>query len=320
MEIVNSVLDIIGNTPLLRLNKFRDEGQAEILAKLEYLNPSGSIKDRIAKYMIEEAENRGQLGPGYSIVEASTGNTGTALAFVSAVKGYRMQVYSPSVTSSEERVRIMQAYGAQINVIDLEQEKDLPDLSVHGGVIEIVPRTKCRDIEANNPDVWWARQFSNPDNVRAHRETTAAEILDQTGGDLDAFVASVGTGGTLMGIAQALKERNPHAHIVGVEPASSPLLGVEREEIPIIEGITDGLILEILDSGLVDQVITVTDEEAISTAHRLCELEGLFCGMSSGANVFASQKVAARLGAGKRVVTVLPDSRDRYIFNEKYTT
>lgn len=320
MKIVNSILDVIGNTPLLRLNKIPGFGEAEILAKLEYLNPSGSIKDRIAKYMIESAEGQGALGPGYKIVEASTGNTGTALAFVSAVKGYQMIVFCPSVTSSEERVRIMKSYGAQINVIDLEQEKDLPDLSVHGGVIEIIPRQKCRNLENTSSDVWWARQFSNPDNVRAHRETTAVEILEQTEGHLDAFVASVGTGGTLMGVAQALREYDPTIRIVGVEPASSPLLAVDREKIPVIEGITDGLILEILDSGLVDEVITVEDETAIQMAHQLSEREGLFCGMSSGANVHAARQVAKKLGAGKRVVTVLPDNRDRYLFREKYTT
>jgi cysteine synthase len=320
VRIVNSILDVIGNTPLLRLNKIPGSGEAEILAKLEFLNPSGSIKDRIAKYMIESAERQGALGPGYKIVEASTGNTGTALAFVSAVKGYQMIVFCPSVTSSEERVRIMKSYGAQINVIDLEQEKNLPDLSVHGGVIEIIPRQKCRDLENTSSDVWWARQFSNPDNVRAHRETTAVEILEQTDGRLDAFVASVGTGGTLMGVAQALREYNPKIRIVGVEPVSSPLLAVDRGKIPIIEGITDGLILEILDSGLVDEVITVEDETAIQMAHHLSVQEGLFCGMSSGANVYVARQIAKKLGIGKRVVTVLPDNRDRYLFREKYTT
>ena len=320
MKIVNSILEVIGNTPLLRLNQIPGSAEAEILAKLEYLNPSGSIKDRIARYMIEAAERQGALRPGYKIVEASTGNTGTALAFVSAVKGYPMVVFCPSVTSSEERVRIMKSYGAQIHVIDLEQEKDLPDLSVHGGVIEIIPRQKCRDMEQNSGDVWWARQFSNPENVRAHRETTAVEILDQTEGRLDAFVASVRTGGTLMGVAQALREYDPAIRIVGVEPASSPLLAVEREQIPVIEGITDGWILEILDSGLVDEVIPVADETAIRMAHQLSEQEGLFCGMSSGANVYAARQVAKKLGVGKRVVTVLPDSRDRYLFHEKYTT
>lgn len=319
MKIIDSVLEAIGNTPLLRLNRMAREGDAEILAKLEFLNPSGSIKDRIAMYMIESAEQQGLLQPGYRIVEASTGNTGTALAFVSAVKGYQMVVFWPSVTSSEERVRIVKAYGADINVIDLEQE-DLPDLSVHGGVIEIVPRQKCRDLEAAASDVWWARQFSNHDNVCAHRETTAREIMQQTDGQLDAFVASVGTGGTLMGVAQVLKEHNPDIYIVGVEPASSPLLGVDRSEIPIVEGITDGLILEILDAGLVDDVISVDDETAINMAHQLSRCEGLFCGMSSGANMYAARQVAERLGSGKRVVTVLPDSRDRYLFTEKYTT
>jgi cysteine synthase len=180
VKIVNSILDVIGNTPLLRLNKIPGSVVAEILAKLEYLNPSGSIKDRIAKYMIESAERQGALGPGYKIVEASTGNTGTALAFVSAVKGYQMIVFCPSVTSSEERVRIMKSYGAQINVINLEQEKNLPDLSVHGGVIEIIPRQKCRDLEKTSGDVGWTRQFSNPDQVPISGEihdVNASQVL-----------------------------------------------------------------------------------------------------------------------------------------------
>jgi cysteine synthase A len=320
VTIADNVLEAIGNTPLVRLRQVTHDADTEILVKLEYTNPSGSIKDRIAKYMIEAAERDGRLQPGYTIVEASTGNTGAALSFVAAVKGYRMLVFTPSVTSSSERTRIMECYGAEINVIDLEQEESLPDLSVHGGVIEIVPRQKCRDLEAASSDVWWARQFSNPENVRAHRETTAVEILEQTQGRVDVFLTSVGTGGTLMGVAQALKDHNPDVHIVGVEPASSPLLGVNREEIPIVEGITDGLILDILDSGLVDQVITVTDEQAISMAHQLAQREGLFCGISSGANVFAALQVAEQRGPDQRIVTVLPDNRDRYLFHEKYTT
>lgn len=320
MKVVDSVLEVIGNTPLLRLNQIAEQGNAEILAKLEFLNPSGSIKDRIAKFMIEAAENNGELSSGFTIVEASTGNTGTALAFVAAVKGYKMLIYGPKLTLSDERVRIMEAYGAEINPIDLDEDKNLPDASVHGGVIEIIPRKKCLELETKEERIWWARQFSNQYNVRAHRETTAKEILDQTNGELDAFVASVGTGGTLLGVAQVLKYHDPDIHIVGVEPASSPLLDVERRNIPIIKGITDGLILEIIDSGLVDEVIPVDDTTAIDMAHKLSEKEGLFCGISSGANVYASQLIAEKIGTGHRVVTVLPDSRDRYLFTEKYTT
>jgi len=320
MKVVDSILEVIGNTPMLRLNQFTKQGDAEILAKLEYLNPSGSIKDRIAKYMIEAAEKEGLINPGNTIVEASTGNTGTALAFVSAVKGYKMLIFGPKLTLSDERVRIMEAYGAQIEIIELDDEKDWTDLSVHGGVIEIVPRKKCLEMETKNQGVWWARQFSNEHNVNAHKETTAAEILDQTEGKLDAFVASVGTGGTLYGVAQVLKKHNPDIYIVGVEPASTPLLDVEKQDIPVIKGITDGLILDIIDSGLVDMVIPVDDATAIQTAHQLSEKEGLFCGISSGANVFASQLIAEKMGPGHRVVTVLPDNRDRYLFKEKYTT
>jgi len=284
------------------------------------MNPSGSIKDRMILWMIESAEKKGLLKPGYKIVEASTGNTGISLSFVAAVKGYEVIVFMPKNVASPERTRMMKCYGARIEPIDTESVDPSWDPSVHGGVIEIIPRTRCRDMEASSPDVWWARQFKNPDNVAAHRETTGKEILRQTSGRVDAFVASIGTGGTLMGVGQALREAIPEVKIIGVEPAGAPMLAKGKDQIPIIEGITDGLLLEILDSSLVDEVILVTDEEAIAMAHQLAEREGLFCGISSGANVFAALEVARRLGEGKTIVTVLPDSRDRYLSIERYIT
>lgn len=323
MKIADSMLDLIGNIPLVRLNRIGRETGAEILVKPEFLNPSGSIKDRIAKVMVEAAEREGKLRPGSTIVEASTGNTGTALAFVAAVKGYRMVVFAPQKVANRQRAAIMKAYGCEIRTVDTDayeaQRKDL-DSSVHGAAIEVLPRQLCLEMEREHEDVWWARQFSNPDNVAAHREWTAQEILEQTDGRLDAFVASVGTGGTLLGVAQALKAHDPSILIAAAEPASWPMLAGRREDYPIIEGITDGILPQIFDSGLVDRVFSITDEEAIDMAHRLAEEEGIFCGMSSGANVLVCVRLAQELGPGKRLVTVLPDSRDRYLEVEKYTT
>jgi cysteine synthase A len=323
MPIADSILARIGNTPLIRLNHVGQETGAEILVKAEFLNPSGSIKDRIALFMIERAEKEGKLKPGSTIVEASTGNTGAALSFVAAAKGYKMKVFSPKVVASPERTRIMQSYGAEIEIVDVEalqKAGKLMDTSVHGAVIEVIPRQMCLDLEKSDPTVWWARQFKNPDNVAAHREWTGKEILEQTDGQVDAFVASVGTGGTLLGVAQALLDKNPKVKVYGVEPASAPHLRGGLENMPIIPGITDGIIVDILKEQIVTGVISVTDRQAIDMAHELSEKEALFCGMSSGANVFAAIQVARELGRGARVVTVLPDNRDRYLSLEKYTT
>ncbi len=316
----SSVLDVIGNTPLVALTKVTEGVEAQVLAKLEYMNPSGSIKDRMALYMIENAEKRGDLKPGYRIVEASTGNTGIAVSFVAAVKGYPVTIYMPKAVASEERKRMMESYGAQIELVGTEDLDSSLDPSIHGGVIEIIPRQKCKEVESANPNVWWARQFSNPDNVAAHRETTGKEILEQTDGQLDAFVASIGTGGTLLGVAQAIKPVCPRAQMIAVEPAGAPWIGRGKEAIPFIEGITDGLLFDILDQGVADEIIWVTDEDAVEMARRLAREEGLFCGMSGGANVFAALQVARRLGRGKTVVVILTDSRDRYLTTERYVT
>ena len=319
-SVASGVLDLIGNTPLVRLNRVTEGLEAEVLAKLEFLNPSGSIKDRMALFMIENAEKRGDLKPGSTIVEASTGNTGIALSFVAAVKGYPMTVYMPKAVASEERMRMMRSYGARIELVGTEDLDSSLDPSVHGGVIEIVPRQKCLEVEGDNPNIWWARQFSNPDNVAAHRETTGKEILKQTGGKVDAFLASIGTGGTLLGVAQTLKPACPNAEMIAVEPAGAPWIGRGKEAIPYIEGITDGLLFDILDGGVTDEIIWVTDDDAVQMARRLAREEGLFCGMSGGANVFAALQVAQRLGKGKTIVAILTDSRDRYLTTERYIT
>jgi len=320
VDIKESMLEVIGNTPMVKLGKVAAGVGPEICVKLEYLNPSGSIKDRIALYMITGAEREGRIKPGDSIVEASSGNTGIALSFVSAVKGYPLQVYTPSVTTTPERVKIIQLFGAAIHPLSVEEEKRLRDEGAHGARVEILPRKKCLEIETADPSIWWARQYKNPENVRAHRETTGQEIIRQTDGRVDAFLASVGTGGTLLGVAEALREAIPDVYIVGVEPAGSPHLLEKIDPAGIIPGVNDGLLLEIRRRGLVNEVIAVGNSEAIATADRLAREEGILCGISGGANVFAALQLAERWGKGKRIVTVLPDHRDRYFTTEKYVT
>ncbi|OGO14571.1 MAG: hypothetical protein A2029_10485 [Chloroflexi bacterium RBG_19FT_COMBO_47_9] len=323
MEKVENLLSRIGNTPLVRLHEVVKGLDAEIYVKVEYLNPSGSIKDRIALYMIEGAEKAGKLKPGISIVEASTGNTATAFAYVATTLHYRMFVFAPKTSCTPERLRIIQSYGAEVEIIDteaLKKEQESKDSGIHGAVVEFIPRQKCLEMELSDPNVWWARQFSNPDNVRAHREGTGKEILEQTEGQVDAFVASIGTGGTLLGVTQALHSHNPKIAIYGVEPAESPHLRFGIDAIPKIPEVAGGILLDILHANILNEVLTVSNDEAIDMAHQLSEKEGLFCGMSSGANVLAAMQVAKKLGNGARIVTVLPDSRDRYLTEEKYTT
>jgi cysteine synthase A len=319
-SIAAPILQEIGNTPLVQLGHVSDGLDAEIWVKVEYLNPSGSIKDRIALYMVESAERNGRIQPGDTIIEASTGNTAIALALVAAAKGYRLKVFMPVEAAVGERIKLMSALGAEVELIDARAEGMSLDPSLHGGVLEIVPRTKCRDLEASTDGVWWARQFSNPENVRAHRETTGSEIISQIPGQIDGFVASVGTGGTLFGVTEALKATWPNASVVSVEPARSSSEREAKARVPPIPGITDGILVDIQRSGLVNEMMVVGDQEAITMAHRLAMEEGLCCGVSGGANVVASIRLARRLGSRCRVVTVLPDHRDRYLTTEKYIT
>ncbi len=317
---MSGILQHIGNTPLIRLTRVTDGVDAEIWVKPEYLNPSGSIKDRIALYMVEAAEREGKLRPSGTIVEASTGNTAVALALVGTVKGYRVKIFMPQEVASGERVKLMRAFGAEIETVDARAEGMKLDPTLHGGILEIVPRMKCRDLEASTPGVWWARQFSNPENVRAHQETTGAEILRQAPGRVDGFAASVGTGGTLLGVAQALRAVWPEVAVMSVEPTGLPMLGEARARMPIIQGITDGILLDIDRARLVSETMSIADDEAISMMRRLALEEGLLCGVSGGANVVAAVRLAHRLGPQARVVTVLPDRRDRYLTVEKYIT
>lgn len=306
MKLVNNVLDLVGETSMIRLSF--PGAEADIFAKLEYLNPSGSIKDRIALFMIEQAERRGDLKPGYTIVEATSGNTGIALSLTAAAKGYKMVIVMPENTSLERRT-IMKHYGA--NVV-LTPAKDF----VEGAI------RRAKDL-ARQSSWWMPAQFENPDNVAAHIQTTGKEILRQVPkGWVDAFVAAIGTGGTLMGISQTLKEVNPNVEIIAVEPIGSRSKGVKRikEHLSVtnhkIEGVGDGFVPPIVNIEMIDEWVQVCDEDAIETACRLAKEEGLFVGISSGANVYASLKTAKRLGKGKIIATVLPDSADRYYSTE----
>jgi len=317
MKAVDSVLDLIGDTPLVKLGKITGEDSADVFVKCEYFNPSGSLKDRIALEMIRGAEKEGKLGPGYTIIEASTGNTGTALSFVGTLLGYRVVIYMPE-GMTPERIRLMESYGAEVH--ELKGEADAGS-AVAGAEVEIGTRMACYEIERSQPKTWWARQFSNPWNTRAHL-TTGREILEQMDGRIDAFVASIGTGGTLYGIAKVLKEELPNVRIVGAEPAGGrfPLSQGHSRVAGFGDEVTGGIIEEMMESGLIDEVVAVENDDAASMHERLIMEEGIFCGVSSGANVHLALKVAEELGPGKRVATILHDSGDRYFTVKKYTT
>jgi len=319
LKVVDSVLDLIGNTPMVKLGNIPVAGDAEVYAKLEYLNPSGSMKDRIALEMIRQAEAEGKLKPGYTIVEASTGNTGIALSFVGRRLGYRVAIYMPE-GMTPERIRIMERYGAEIHQLKLE-ELEASEGSVAGAEVEIPTRQRCLELERSNPKTWWARQFSNPANTAAHIKT-GREILRQMDGDVDAFVMSIGTGGTLLGVAKALRAELPHVRIVAVEPASAkyPLSRGYRKVPGVSDEVSGGMVAELLDSGIVDEAAQVTNDEAVSMSDRIITEEGLFAGVSAGANVHVALKTAGQLGGDRKVVTILPDSGDRYLTERKYTT
>jgi len=320
MKIANSVLDLIGNTPMVKLKKINEDVNVRVLAKLEYANPSGSMKDRIALKMIEEAEKERILKPGYTIVESSTGNTGTSLSFVGAMKGYRVVIYETIPGKmGEEKIKIMKNYGAEVKVITPRELENLEEKSVPGAEIELPGRRICINLESSNPNIWWARQFSNPNNVRAHYDT-GKEILAQTNGDVDAFVMSIGTGGTLMGVAEVLRKNISQVRIIGVIPAASKKDMIPGKPYPRTE-ISGGIISDLMEKpDLIDEIVRVGDQDAVKMTHRLWKEEGLFAGVSSGANVLVAVKEAQSLGKGKTVVTILPDSGDRYLTEEHYVT
>jgi cysteine synthase A len=314
MKITTSVLDLIGNTPIKRLDAVAKGLKGNLWVKLEHLNPSGSLKDRIALEMIEDAEKTGALREGYTIIESSSGNTAIALSFVGGIKKYKRIIFMPKIMANE-KVEMIKRYGSEIRLVDVGE--DVKGSSVHGSYVEVPGRLMCKKIEETTPKTWWARQFSNPSNYKAHMKL-AKEISDQLDNKVDAFVASVGTGGTLFGVAKALKEKNPNVRIIGVEPAECSY--VTLTNFKVIEGVTGGILQEILDSKLVDKIIKVTDQDAIGMYRRLILEEGLFVGVSSGANVLTALDIARDMKEGSNVVTVLPDSGDRYITSEHYVT
>ena len=328
MKIHESILEAIGNTPLVRLNRITNGLDASVLVKCEYLNPSGSIKDRIALHMINAAEKAGKIKPGGTITESSTGNTATALSLVGAARGYRLKMCMPKGWISEDKRNMLEAYGAEILEVAVgeEIEQELAGKAVHGGVLEILPRRKALELEENDPgNTWYARQAMNPDNVAAHREGTGREIIEQTDGRVDAFVGAVGTGGTLLGVAEALKAVNPEVKIYAVEPVTSSLFKMASEikrymKQYSIPGVKGWIIEEIEKKEITDEIFLVNNEDALSMADRLCREEALFSGLSGGANVFVAMKIAEKMKKGAQVVTILPDNRYRYFASKHFTT
>ena len=305
--IAKSILDLIGNTPIVELSKFeKNHGlKAAIAAKLEFYSPAGSVKDRIARYMIEDAENRGALKPDSVIIEPTSGNTGIGLAAVAAAKGYRIILTMPS-TMSIERRNLLKAYGAEVVLTD--------GASGMKGAIE-----KADELAKQTPNSFIPGQFVNPANPEAHRLTTGPEIWKQTEGKVDFFVAGVGTGGTVTGVAQYLKEKKPGVKIVAVEPASSPVLSGGKPGPHKLQGIGPGFVPKTLDVSLLDEIITVRNEDAYAVGRELARKEGLLVGISSGAAVHAAKVLAERPeNAGKLIVVVLPDTGMRYLSTPDY--
>jgi cysteine synthase A len=298
-RIVDNALDLVGNTPLVRLNRVRPPGGAEILGKLEGRNPAGSVKDRIARAMIEDAEERGLIKAGATIVEPTSGNTGIGLAMVCAVKGYKLILTMPDDMSTERR-KLLQRFGAQLLLT--------PAIEGMTGAV-----FAAEELVRKNKDYFMPQQFQNPANPEVHRRTTAREILRDTDGRLDAFVAGVGTGGTITGVGEVLKQELPGVLVVAVEPARSQVLGGRKAGLHGIQGIGASFVPGVLNRGVYDELIAVKDEDAFETTKMVTRSEGLLVGISSGANVWAALQVAKRLGDDKRVVTLLPDTGERYL-------
>lgn len=305
MKIYAGIKDTVGNTPLVRLNRICEGVNADILVKAEFFNPLGSIKDRIASAMIDAAEAEGNIGPDTLIVEPTSGNTGIALAFVCAARGYRLCLTMPE-SMSEERRKLLRHLGAQLRLT--------PAAEGMKGAIAAAER-----IAAENADTFMPNQFTNPANPRIHRETTAEEIWQDTDGKADILVAGVGTGGTITGISQVLKSRKADFKSIAVEPEDSPVLSGGSPGPHKIQGIGAGFVPEILDISLIDEVIRVGNEEAMEKARRLADTEGILCGISSGAALAAALRIAGRKDAeGKCIVVILPSTGERYISTELF--
>ncbi|MEK6776321.1 MAG: cysteine synthase A [bacterium] len=302
---VEWITGLIGNTPMVRIQRLVGPSDAAIWAKLESFNPGGSVKDRICLSMIEAAEREGKLRPGGVIVEPTSGNTGIGLAFVAAVKGY-LAIFTMPETMSLERKKLLQAYGAEVVLT--------PGTEGMRGAIR-----KAEEMVEKNPGYFMPQQFRNPANPEVHRKTTAQEILRQAGSDFHAFVAGVGTGGTVTGVGEVLKDKNPGIRIVAVEPVESPVLSGGKPGPHKIQGIGAGFVPDVLNMEIIDQVVQVSGEDAATTARALAAKEGILCGISSGAACFAALGIARELGSGKTVVVIFPDTGERYLSTDLYT-
>lgn len=306
-KVVNSVTELIGSTPLVRLNRIVPEDSAEIYLKLEYQNPGSSVKDRIAISIVEEAEKEGRLKPGDTIIEATSGNTGIGLAMVAAAKGYKAVIVMPE-TMSLERRNLLRAYGAELVLT--------PGAEGMNGAVK-----KAEEILRENSGFFMAEQFKNLANVKIHRETTGPEIVEainSIGGTLDAFVAGIGTGGTITGAGEVLKEAFSDIKVYAVEPAASPILAGGKPGPHKIQGIGANFVPEILNQEVYDEIIHIENDDAFDTARRVAKEEGILAGISSGAAVHAALKVAKELGKGKRVVAIIPSNGERYLSTPLY--
>lgn len=303
-RIAKNVMELIGQTPMVRLNRIVGQDSALVLAKLESFNPGGSVKDRICLSMIEDAEKKGLLKSGAVIIEPTSGNTGIGLAMIAAVKGYRCILTMPE-TMSLERIYILKFYGAEVVLT--------PGVDGMAGSIK-----KAEELLKKTPNSFMPQQFKNEANPEIHRKTTAQEIIEITGAKIDAFVAGVGTGGTITGVGEVLKKKNPKIRTVAVEPKTSAVLSGKEPGPHKIQGIGAGFIPDILNKEIIDEIIQVDDNEAFRTARRLAREEGLFVGISAGAAAWAALKIAKELGKGKTVVVVLPDTGERYFSMQQY--
>jgi len=304
--VVNNITELIGRTPLVRLNNV-PEGSADIYLKLEFFNPGSSVKDRIAISIIEEAERDGRLKKGDTIVEATSGNTGIGIALVAAARGYKAILVMPE-TMSLERRNLLRAYGAELVLT--------PGTEGMKGAIRV-----ARELSERHPDYFPAQQFDNAANVKIHRETTGPEIvqaIESLGGTLDGFVAGVGTGGTITGAGEVLRRHYPHIHIAAVEPQSSPVLSGGAPGLHKIQGIGAGFVPSILNTNIYNEIIQVSNEDAFEAARKAAKEEGILGGISSGAAIHASLQLAARLGAGKRIVAIIPSNGERYLSTVLY--
>ncbi len=295
----SSTADSIGNTALIRLKRASEETGCTVYAKAEYLNPGGSIKDRIARFIILEAEKRGELKPGSSILEVTSGNTGIALAMIGAMRGYRVVIMMPK-TVSEERRAMIESFGAELHLLEGLRR-------IQGAVQRSVEMAK------KDPSIFLPSQFSNPDNLLCHELTTGPEIIQQTDGRFDAFVMGVGTGGTVMGVGRAIRKAKLKARVIAVEPDESAVMSGGKPGPHGIQGLADGFIPELVNLDEFDEVVRIKTKDAEAESRQLSREEGLLVGISSGANVLAAKKVAKKLGRGHTIVTVLPDRGERYL-------